>query len=144
VLKDIWIDDDRVREGEILASLLEEANSEDKELVKQYFLTAITHGDVWIGPNFRDETANGLMRGLEIHHNSSFELQHTPVLHTMLPPGSQSSREMSQVQFPHPNRIYEPKTHYRIVFEQICEPIDHISSLPDVLDVLTETVSGAF
>jgi hypothetical protein len=140
VLKDTWIDDDRVREGEVLSSLLEGANSEDKELVKQYFLTTITHGDVWMGLGNRDDTANCLMRGLEIDHN----LQHTPVFQDTLPSGSQSSWEMSRVQFLHPNRIYEPKTHYRIVFKEICKPIDTISSLPDVLDVLTETVSGAF
>jgi hypothetical protein len=79
VLKDIWIDDDRVWEGEILTSLFKEANSEDKELVEQYFLTTITHGDVWTEPNIRDDTANILMRGLKIDHKSLFKLQHMPV-----------------------------------------------------------------
>ena len=38
-IKDVWVDDDRPREGIILARLLEDASEDDKPLVKQYFLT---------------------------------------------------------------------------------------------------------
>jgi hypothetical protein len=47
VLKDTWIDSDRTREGNILASLHAAANDEDKQLVEKHFLTTICHGDVW-------------------------------------------------------------------------------------------------
>ena len=70
VLKDIWIDHDRTREGIILAQLYDEAGDEDKELVKKHFLTVICHGDVWTEPEVLDDTENGLMRGLRATLNS--------------------------------------------------------------------------
>ena len=45
VLKVIWIDNDRAREGSILAQLYV-ADAEDKKLLKTYFLTAVRDGDV--------------------------------------------------------------------------------------------------
>ena len=41
VLKDIWINKDHMREGEILTQLYSEAKGEDKGLVQKYFLTTV-------------------------------------------------------------------------------------------------------
>ena len=51
VLMDIWIDNDRMREGAIHAQLYDEVDAADKKLLKKYFLTTVCHGDVCIGPN---------------------------------------------------------------------------------------------
>jgi hypothetical protein len=59
VLKDIWIDSDCTREGNILA-LLHAAAADD------HFLTTICHGDVWTKFGILDDTANALMRGLNV------------------------------------------------------------------------------
>ena len=66
VLKDIWIDYDRMREGAVLAQLYDDADEEGRKLVRKHFLTTICHGDVWTKPGVVDDTRNGLMRGLEL------------------------------------------------------------------------------
>jgi len=77
VLKDIWVDSDRMREGNILALLHAAANDEDKQLLEKHFLTTICHGDVWTELDILDDTANALMRGLNITpgRDSLFKLQ---------------------------------------------------------------------
>ena len=59
VLKDIWIDKDRMREGVILAQLYDEAKGNNKDLMQKYFLTAICHGDVRSDPDIFDDTELG-------------------------------------------------------------------------------------
>ena len=127
VLKDIWADTDCMREGKIVESLYEAADSKDKQLIQKYFLTTTAHGDVWTEANVVDDTANGLMRGLNIsldHDSSSvFKLEY---------------------EFLYSCQKYKHMTHYRIVFAEICKPIDLISSLSDVMSVLSEATRGAF
>ena len=132
VLKDMWIDSDRMREGTILTSLYEAAEDEDKRLVEKHSLTTICHGDVWTEVDILDDTANALMRGFSIAsgHDSHFELPWTPYPYRL-----HSS---------HSRLRYADKTHYRIVFKEICITIGHIRSLPDVMVVLVETVAGSF
>ena len=147
VIKDMWIDSDRMREGDILALLFEEADDRDKELVKRHFLTPICHGDVW--HETLDDTANSLMRGLDIasDHAPLFQLQRKSYVQNSVPPsGSDGLRETSRVQAPygHLQIRYAHKTHYRIVFKEQGVTIDRIKSLPQVMQILSETVGGAF
>jgi hypothetical protein len=147
VLKDFWIDSDRMREGNILRSLHKAADDADKKLVERHFLTTICHGDVRIGPIF-DDTANALMRGLEIpkDYGSLFKLQRHPIVQNFTPAtGSEGLRATARVQ--NPNRRhqrYEHKTHYRIVFKEIGTAIDSMESFPDVMNVLKDIAGGAF
>jgi hypothetical protein len=146
VLKDIWIDHDRTREGIILAQLYDEADDEDKELVKKHFLTVICHGDVWTELDVLDDTENGLMRGLKVTMDSMFELQQKQLVVSkhQAASGLQGLCVTSRLHAPHPNLKYTHKTHYRIVFKEKGVTIDLIPSLPEVMKVLTETVTGAF
>lgn len=144
VLKDIWIDSDHTREGDILAALYDAADEDDKPLVRRYFLTAIFHGDVRTKLDSLDDTAECIMRGLNIapDHGPQFVLQHAPVLQEEEKPSrSASLRALSYIPFPRPGAH---KTHYRIVFKEICEPIDLIPRLSNVMSVLSEAVRGAF
>jgi len=138
VLKDTWVDSDRTREGNILASLHAEAGREDRKLVEKHFLTTICHGDVWTEFDILDDTANALMRALNItsDHDSLFELQRKPFIQNYGPPWPLSGSE-SHLRYAH-------KTHYRIVFKEKGITIDRMRSLPDVMTVLTGTVNGAF
>ena len=70
----MWIDSDPTREGVILGQLYDEADDEDKVLVKKHFLTTICHGDVWTGAAV-DDTADGLMRRLKVTKDDVFEQQ---------------------------------------------------------------------
>ena len=147
VLKDIWIDSDRTREGNILALLHAAANGEDRQLVEKHFLTTISHGNVWTEFDILDDTANTLMRGFNItpDHDSLFKLQRKPSIQNYEPPsGSEALRAISRVQAPHSHLRYAHKTHYRIVFKEKCITVDRMKSLPDVMTILTETVSGVF
>ncbi len=134
VLKDIWVDSDRTREGNILASLHSAANDEDRQLVEKHFLTTICHGDVWTDFGIVDDTANALMRGLNITSDVLlFKLQQKPFIPNYEPPSGSES-----------HLRYAHKTHYRIVFKEKGITIDRMRSPPNVMTVLTETVSGAF
>ena len=146
VLKDTWIDSDRMREGDILASLRETADPEGKQLLEKYFLTTICHGDVQTELNVVDDTANALMRGLEIakDHAPLFRLQQGPNIQENTSGTGSANLRASPAQIPSDRIRYAPKTHYRIVFREIGTTIDRLQSLPDVMKVLTETVSGAF
>jgi hypothetical protein len=114
VLKDSWVDSDRMREGDILASLHAAADEEDKQLVEAHFLTTICHGDVRTDLDIVDDTATALMRGSQLAQGLRYDMR------------------------------YAPKTHYRIVFKEVCITIDSMRSLPGVMGVLAETVIGAF
>jgi hypothetical protein len=132
VLKDTWIEGDS-REGDVLSSLYEGADDEDKKSVEKYFITAICHGDVRTKHNIFDDTANALMRGLKIaDHDPLFELQLQQNSFVWI-----SNRVCHSQRYPH-------KTHYRIVFKEIGITIDRIPSLPGVMTVLAETACGAF
>ena len=146
VLKDMWIDSDRKREGDILASIYGEAVGDERNVVQDRFLTTVCHGDVWIDPNTRDDTAGAVMHGLEIGqgHGSSFDLK------SMRSSGNRKQASGSgrlrataraQTKKKGSGRKYEHKTHYRIVFKEICETIDTMRSLPDVMVVLAQTVT---
>ena len=147
VLKDIWIHRDRLREGEILAQLYEEADEDDKKLVKKYFLTTLCHGDVFVEPDVRDDTEN-LMRGLETSPDSVFELQEESSMDSRYNTFASGSRSLSAINripdVPHPNLTYSPKMHYRIVFEENGETIDSLRKLPDVMKILGDIVAGMF
>ena len=147
VLKDTWVDSDRTREGNVIALLHTEANCEDRELIENHFLTTICHGDVWTELDICDDTANSLMRGLDItsDHVSLFKLQVNPFMRTYESrSGSESSQERSRVRAPHPHLRYTHKTHYRIVFKEKGITIDRVKKLSDVMKLLSETVGGAF
>ena len=146
VLKDIWIDHDRTREGAILALLHAEANNEDKRLVEKHFLTTICHGDVWTELNILDDTENALMRGLKTTTDREFELQRKQLVIQKHEPasGSEGLRAISRLRAPHSHLKYGHKTHYRIVFAEMGITVDLVKSLPEVMTVLADTVNGMF
>jgi hypothetical protein len=145
VVKDIWIDHDRTREGTILAKLHAQADNEDKKLVEKFFLTTICHGDVWTEPGVLDDTENGLMRGLKLSTGGTFELQRKQLVleKQPIPPGSEGLREISRLPVPHPHLKYVHKTHYRVIFKEKGVTVDLVPSIPDIMTILTDTVSGA-
>ncbi|KAF9503914.1 hypothetical protein BS47DRAFT_1401937 [Hydnum rufescens UP504] len=73
VLKDIWIDHDRMREDDILAQLYNDMDGEDKRLAKKHFLTPICHEDVLVAPDTADDTRD-IMRRLKTTEHGVFEL----------------------------------------------------------------------
>jgi hypothetical protein len=137
VLKDMWIDHDRIREGDIAAKLYEAANKEDKKLVKKHFLTAVCHGDVLLKSNIVDDT-QGLMRKLELAEGRVFALQEGVWIPFKYEGTGIRMTHSSSENLIHPNR-----THYRIVFKKKGVTIDEIRSLGDVMRALADVVTGA-
>lgn len=114
VLKDIWVDHDRTREGDILTLLHAEADDEDKRLVEKHFLTTICHGDVWAELNVLDDTENALMHGLIVTTDHQFKLQRK---HLVIPKheptsGLEGFQTISHLHTPHSHLKYTHKTHY--------------------------------
>ena len=142
-LKDIWIDSDHTREGDIRDLLHEKADDVDRQSVEKYFLTPTYKGDVWINLNTVDDTANALMRGFNIttDSDSRFIMQRRTDPQSSESTGRQAT---GLTQYPEQRREYHHKTHYRVVFKEICITINHIKTLPNVIIALTEAVSGAF
>ena len=145
MLKDIWIDYDRMREGAVLAQLYDDADEEGRKLVRKHFLTTICHGDVWTKPGVVDDTRNGLMRGLELP-KSTFELRQkeSVIVTSKFASGSGGLRATSRLHLPHPNRKYTSKTHYRIVFKELGTTIDMMPCYHDVIQSLLDIVTGMF
>jgi hypothetical protein len=68
-----------------------------------------------------------------------------PFIQDYVPPsGSDGLRGVTRAQASHLHQIYAHKTHYRIIFKEKGIPLDRVKSLPDLMTVLTETVSGVF
>jgi hypothetical protein len=144
VLKDIWIDHNRTRDGAVLALLHAGASDEDKLLVEKHFLTTICHGDVLTELNVLDDTDNALMRGLKVTTGRQFKLQRKQLVIPKHEPasGSDGHRAISRLQALHSHLKYSHKTHYRIVFKEKGTTVDLIMSFPDVMMVLSDTVNG--
>jgi hypothetical protein len=60
------------------------------------------------------------------------------------PTGSEGLREAVQNQDLHPYKRSGDRTHYRVVFKEQGIPISEMKSVPVVMNVLADTVSGAF
>lgn len=142
VLKDTWIDKDRMREGDILAQLSKEANDADRALVNKYFLTTVFHGDVWLCPEAVDDTEKGLMRELaptsHRFYLTNMGSASTRKLHNEQQRHSQMTRDFGQTY------NYSHKAHYRIVFDEKGTTIDKIDRSRDVMRALADTLGGAF
>jgi hypothetical protein len=78
-IKDAWVDYDRKREAAILADFYSAADEADKQLIRQYFLTVLAHGDVTISGDV-DHTRELIRRGKDVPDGSRFPLTNLPPL----------------------------------------------------------------
>jgi Fungal protein kinase len=146
-IKDVWLDDDRPREGATLTRLLEEASEDDKPLVKKYFLTVLSDGDVRIG-NKVDNTRDLIMRQQDIPSGERFWLpdkSYEPRSGNVSDIGLTASWEEFRHTRAPPmtNRPFSPKTHYRIVFEEVCSPLHAVTTLQVAFQALCDGAAGA-
>ena len=108
-IKDSWVDVSRTKEGDTLSEILNGATDEQKAM----FLTVLVHGVVKIKGRVEDTS-----QGDHIYEASIFEV---------LGPSKPVSQSETLVTSPdvsacnktkHPPRVYGPKAHYRIFFEE--------------------------
>lgn len=154
VLKDVWIDSDRVREGKVINDIL--SSTEDTEIKAELaaiLLTKETHGDVYVG-GVVDHTIDGPSRDKYIRNNTTkFFLRHES------PSSSTDTNTRSTIVIdmpvgscndgpaPKPKEVAEPiyyhsKFHYRIVFEEECATLHSIKSMRATVFVLTNACLG--
>ncbi|CCM05348.1 uncharacterized protein FIBRA_07562 [Fibroporia radiculosa] len=67
VLKDCWVDDDRLREGTIIKMIREsDIGAEGRNVLDEHLLTIICHGDVRVDGDVVDHTRDLMTRGKEV------------------------------------------------------------------------------
>ncbi|KAI0057356.1 hypothetical protein BV25DRAFT_1920204 [Artomyces pyxidatus] len=153
VVKDIWIEDDRQREGDILNTILSEASKQNSSAAAtsaQYFPTIICHGDVMIDGR-QDQTLHLGMRGNSIPtgtklHPMSMSTYPVPKegaeAQGYLPYFGPKSR--GRVQHPKDKKYQDviPRAHYRIAFNEVGIPLYEVHNLRMVYSVLGAVVKG--
>lgn len=155
VLKDSWIDSDRVREGAVLDEIKgSELSDEDRSLFEDLFLTVLAHGDVLINgvsDNTRRMTGN-VATPDDIRFSISVPQTEPPAdkaqqQDTMsVATGSQdpAASSASAVSKPgtRPPIVYSEKTRYRVVFLQRCVSLGDLTSMRAAFKHLFTVVFG--
>ncbi|KAI0769548.1 hypothetical protein BC629DRAFT_791096 [Irpex lacteus] len=149
VIKDYWVDHDRLREPEIRARILADAQTEeDKATLEQHLLTPQYFGDVVIRGK-RDNTLTLLRRGavvptdmtyLTIHDSGSGLLSDILEDRPGAPLGT-GTIMAAPPQTPKPI-LFHDKSHTRIAFLERAVTIDNIRSLGFVFTIAVETVKA--
>lgn len=172
VLKDAWVDSDRMREGKVVATIREDAEKQledekEKEVLLRCLLTTLVEGDVVLSDGTADRTLSGRKRGRHIVKNTDrFSL--TPYtapskLKPTAPPlGVESKRKRKgarggEEKSPGDHKdvtdgseglqqaiVYDAKTHYRIVFAEACDVLHELTSLFDIVYTLWKVCNGTW
>ncbi len=151
-LKDVWIEADRPREGDILSTLrMSDQPGELQNVFNKFFLTVACHGDVFVldrgGRLQPDDTRAVMMRGHDLPEDAQ-------VFNLLLPPppnkrsdpsktvtGYHRGLGITRVVPKTPIRVH-PKRHYRIVFNEVCKAVHDETSLEVIFNVLGQACYG--
>ncbi|KIJ07933.1 hypothetical protein PAXINDRAFT_139592 [Paxillus involutus ATCC 200175] len=148
VIKDSWRDPDREREDQILQQVLEDVRTtqgaDAAEDARKYFLTVLRGEDISI--NGRTDDTLCLLHGETVpdgcpwrevlldrnssrrpHVSSVGDMPDSPFRGVTPAPGS---------------GMIQNKQHFRLVFDEVCQPIFEFKSLHDVLKTLLHAVAG--
>ena len=151
-LKDVWVETDRLREGDILADLFRKIASNrpaDLEAARRLFLTVLCHEDVTIDGE-KDLTSNLLGGGDLPAECDDMQLPLTLFRRVRASEGSRVA-SIGGVQVNPCTRMLAQRTarvpsraHYRIVFEEVGVAVHDLSSLSAACQVLHDAVEGIF
>ncbi|KAI5984940.1 hypothetical protein EDD15DRAFT_2374621 [Pisolithus albus] len=141
VLKDSWRELDRTREDQILVQIfdaLEKKYGTDKVTeARDYFLTVVAAGDVMVHGE-KDETTSLLRDELP----SGYSLHRLPADDTPNCKPTRSGEGLTPIFSCVPpsakNSKIHHRTHYRLVFKEVCEPIHDLKRLDTVFKVLMD------
>lgn len=151
VLKDTWADSSRTREGHITAEIVESVtDGEDRKLVETAFLTTECHGDVHLDgkpdvtlyDEFRDESSIKYLPRYDFNPRTPNEETHN---HSTANSQATYVRKYSNSILTKPANsalCLHSKTHYRILFEELCQPLHKTTSLQDILWMLVQATAG--
>ncbi|PSS17120.1 hypothetical protein PHLCEN_2v3244 [Hermanssonia centrifuga] len=142
-LKDVWVEVDRRREGDILRDILD-TDTPTKDL-KKFFFTVNRDGDVLVQDGRPDDTFSVMMRGQLLPDDVlAFDLTPpapAPILSesSKMATGSPAAWEEVKVVRMEPS-LPCAKRHYRIVFKEVCKPIWEETSLHTIFQKLGQAV----
>ena len=137
-VKDVWLDNNRDREGDIMEEICNEVSSEDKIKLQQYILTMDCHGDVLIDDE-QDQTTHKSTFGA----TAEFHLRSTSVIPQRTLTSSVGLAPSVHMRAPPtPSCEYHQKIHYRIVFKEVGVSLYRVRSLANVFRSLYDTING--
>lgn len=145
VLKDCWVDSDRVCEGDVISQILldarqardmtiDEDGTTPAEVLEQALLPTIIHGDVTFNGAI-DCTMSEEDRLSILSPNRWFVFHRTQ---EMLEKFDKSYFNLGLLR----PITHDPKTHYRIVSSEVCTAMHEITSLHAILSVLIQLCVG--
>lgn len=147
VVKDCWLDEDRMCEGDILAAIQEAARTSsdptDEEVFHRHFLHVICHGAVYVDGS-KDSTFTLMRNSAEIPSDlEPYELvrREDPADVANPPHGSGLQAPLDTPEVPDMVE-YGSKYHYRIVFKEFGRTIDKLQSPRDICGILAQTATG--
>ena len=149
VLKDYWVDHDRLREATIRQRILDDAeNDEEKATLEKHLLTPLYSGDVIIAGQ-RDNTHSLLRRGAEVPVGSLYPTYHEEKPSTVgtIPEDEPYAPQGTGTIGAREDRIeslmmLNDKSHHRIVFEEVASTIEHVETVRGVFQVAQQATTG--
>lgn len=148
VLKDSWIDADRIREGEILRKLRDHDAS---AALDKYLLNTENWGDVYIEGS-QDHTVTLLRKGADLPEADSVLTIRLRYERPLIVSGqveaqgvteNPETRGLTEMMPMFEERVnYSAKVHHRIVFREVGKTIDKVESLREIFRHLADVVKG--
>lgn len=143
VLKDSWVDSNLQMEGDNLNAIRNcETDPPTGDLLDKYLLTVSCHGKVYVDGKL-DHTLCHLSGPDALHTRLRFRLQtssHPPGARIQALGHHRHGQLISHSLGKMP--IYRAHDHYRIVYSEVCEPLNTLTHLSDVFGVLSQAVKG--
>lgn len=153
VLKDVWIDDDRRREGDIMSLIRSDyvrlQGPRSEAPIDKFFLPVVCHGDVFINTSTNglqlDNTCSLMMQGRLVQDSPVYDLlpyegAEDASTQTLTVIGTYHPRVSKKEE---PQRvILHPKTHYRLVTASVCSALHEEISLGKFVISLAHAICG--
>jgi len=137
-IKDVWLDNDHDREGDIMRAIYDDVSAEDRITLRKYLLTMECHGDVFVNGK-QDRTLDQSALGPV----ADFHLRRTPLAPQRPFTSSVGLAPSVHIRAPlEPSRQYPPKVHYRIVFKEVGTSLYVVRSLANVFQSLRDVING--
>ncbi|KAI5115744.1 hypothetical protein M0805_002822 [Coniferiporia weirii] len=147
-LKDVWVEDDRELEHKIYDDLLGDigvnAGEEAKGIAKKYFMTPTQSCKVIVDGQ-EDHTCNVMMRGAVPSFDNTFELviKKTSVDESAKSVAHSCASDIKEhlaTRAPRDNtrKQIHQRIHYRLLFDEVAEPIHKVMDLRDVFIALRD------
>ena len=152
VMKDYWVDSNRIREADIRLEILKDAHTEeDRKLLRRHLLTPLYSGDVVIEEDvdstcaLRRSASLSACEGMKmvslvrsspttIDHNAVMEdIPHAPWGSGAIPQGPISQARIV---------LIDDKSHHRIVFKEKGVTIEHLTRVSKVILAGMQALNG--